>query len=322
MAQMTEMERAPGQPFTFAGVARYASARFGRLLAVAFLFALLPAVAIGRLAGHCWWPVLTEAAGNLPEAATIQRGALQLKEPRLLAANHFLSLQLSLGEAARENAPVDLALDFGRYELIITSVLGENAFPYPDTWNITLDHKVIWPLWGAWKGPILLTVAASALILLILSWFTLALFYAPIVLTVAGLARRRINFLRAWKMSVAAQWPASLLMTFALALYSTGEIALLFVVIMFFAHFIPTLFNLLIPPFFLPRTQLVDAAAAEDEEEAPEPVATRRVERLKPARNRPEKSKPAGKANRANPFANSAGPKTRGRNPFQADGDE
>jgi hypothetical protein len=252
---VAEPLKAAGQPFTFSGVARYATARVGRLLTVALLFGSVFTVAIGGLAGHCWWPVITEAVEALPENGAIARGALQLpeKDARLLAANQFLSLQIALGNAIEEAAPVDIAIELGKYELTIRSVLGESPLPYPDGWNIPLGRNVVWPLWGAWKGPMLAAFCAGSLLLLILSWFVLALLYAPIVLALAGLARRELTFGPAWKMGVAAQWPASLLMVFAVALYSTGEIGLLFVIIMFFAHFIPTILNVLIAPFFLPK---------------------------------------------------------------------
>ena len=42
-------------------------------------------------------------------------------------------------------------------------------------------------------------------------------------------------------------------LTFALALYSTGEIGLLFVLIMLVAHFIPSILNVLIAPIFLAK---------------------------------------------------------------------
>src|SRR5438105_4294101 len=86
-AVVAETLKAPGQPFTFGGVARYASARFGRLLGMALLFAILPAAVICRIAAHCWWPVITEAIEALPESARIEGGTLRVQETeaRLLA---------------------------------------------------------------------------------------------------------------------------------------------------------------------------------------------------------------------------------------------
>src|SRR5262245_47959273 len=128
------MLKPPGQPFTFSGVARYADARFGRLLMMGLIFALLPAAIIGRLAAHCWWPVISDAVEKLPDTARIERGALQVqeKDSRLLAMNQFLCLQLARDEFPQQNAPVDLALLFGKYEVMVSSLLGDSVLPYPE----------------------------------------------------------------------------------------------------------------------------------------------------------------------------------------------
>ena len=81
----------------------------------------------------------------------------------------------------------------------------------------------------------------------------------------------------------------SLLMTFALALYSTGEIGLLFVIIMFGAHFIPSILNVLIAPFCLPKATLPE-----------KPV---KASREKSARARHNPFTPAKPKKGKNPFA-------------------
>ena len=112
---MGETEKLAGQPFTFSGVARYAGARFGRVLGMALAFALLPAAIVGGIAGHGWWPVVTEAISALPETGRIEGGELQVKdrEARLLAANQFLSVQFSPGDVPAENSPVEFIFFFG-----------------------------------------------------------------------------------------------------------------------------------------------------------------------------------------------------------------
>src|SRR5688572_23478195 len=60
-ARVAETLRTPGQPFTFSGVACYASARFGRLLGVALCFAVISAAVACVFAARAWWPVITEA---------------------------------------------------------------------------------------------------------------------------------------------------------------------------------------------------------------------------------------------------------------------
>jgi len=270
--------KSPGQPFKFGGVARYASARFGGFLAMAALFAFVSAAVMGRFVAHCWWPVITEAVGALPNTGKFQSGFLQVpeNEMRLLAANQFLSLQLAPSGFSQEVLPADAAVQFGKYELMVTSIFGDTVVSYPDGWNVALDRAVLWPIWGAWKVPLLAAFMAGVMVLLVLAWFVLGVIYAPLVLLVGWLARREVTFGGAWKLGVAAQWPASLLMAFALALYSTGDIALLFVIIMFAVHFLPSLLNVLVAPFFLPKPSL---------EEKENPFATEK--RQKRARRNP-----------------------------------
>jgi hypothetical protein len=281
-----EIEQSSGQPFTFSGVARYASVRFPRLLGVALLFALLPAAIIAWMAARCWAPVITDAINQLPEAARIEGGTLQVneRESRLLGANQFLAIQLSLGDSTAEAAPVDVVLELGRYEMISSSLFGQLAVPYPESWTISLDRGAWVPFWGAWKPALIGAFAVATVLKLVASWLVMALLYAPIVLFIGSLARRELTFPGAWRLSVAAQWPASLLMCFALALYATGEIGLLFVIIMFFAHFLPTFLNILIAPIFLPRANVA----------------------LK----------------KANPFSNKKGRAKTGKNPFRKGADD
>jgi hypothetical protein len=280
---VAETFKAPGQPFTFGGVARYASAGIGRVLLTALIFAVSGAAVLSRVAGHCWWPVITEAVESLPEKARIQEGALQVeeKDAGLLAANQFLSLQLTASEKWQESAPVDFAVQLGKDQLMFSSLFGDTALPYAGNVVVILNRATVWPIWGAWKAPLLAGVFIAGVVSLILGWFALAVVYAPVVLFIGGIAKRELCFVRAWKLAVAAQWPASLLMTFALALYSTGEIGLLFVLTMLVAHFIPSILNLLIAPFFLPKA----------------------------AREKGGKEK-------ENPFATEKGKKTSKRNPF------
>jgi hypothetical protein len=252
---------APGQPFTFPGVARYASARFGRLLVFALVFALPAGIALVFLAARGWWPVLTEAIESLPPAGQIENGTLRVEDldARLLGANQFLSIQYSLRDMPSDAAPVDLAVAFGRYEILMSSIWGDLALIYPTAWSIPFNRSALAPFWGAWKAPLLVAFGLTAIAGLVLAWFALALLYAPIVLFLGGLSGRELNFSKAWKISVAAQWPASLLMTFAIALYATGEIGLLFILIMFAAHFLPTLLHILIAPFLAPKAALPEA---------------------------------------------------------------
>ena len=233
------------------------------------------------LGARGWAPVLDQTIPSLPDAAGIQNGSLFWPERsgRLLGANQFLSLEVLLNDTRRETSSADVSVEAHPGHVIFRSVLGAIKVRYPALVNVRLDRAAIAPAWGAWRAPILVSLIPATALALMLVWSLLALPYAVFVLALGQLVRRDLTFRSSWKLSVAAQLPGSLLMTFAIALYASGEVSVLFIVVMLVAHFIPTLLYLLISPFLTPK----QAA----------PV-------------------PAGK----NPFGGKSDAKSRARNPF------
>jgi hypothetical protein len=243
-----------GQPFTFGGVARFAHAPIGRLLLQALLFGLLTGLATTWLATVGWAPVLDEAVAALPERAAIQNRTLAWSERsgRLLGANQYLSLEVVLQNAPRDSASADVSVEGHVTHLVIRSVLGAAIVPYPPV-NLTLDRATTVPAWGAWRAPFLFGLIPGTALVLILSWTILAIPYSLVARVIGGIFRRDLTSVRAWKLCVAAQLPASLLMTFAIALYASGHVSVLFIPVMLVAHFIPTLLFLLVSPCLVPK---------------------------------------------------------------------
>jgi hypothetical protein len=244
------------QPFTFGGVARFASARIGRVFLVGLFFATLGGAAIGRIAAKCWSPVITEAVVALPPGGGISGGELHSKEAKLLGANTFLAI--SMGDTPPGNA--DLSVQFRRTEMELTSLYGDISIPYPAAWSAPLNSAALVPFWGAWQAPCVFYAICAGTAILMLNWCLLALPYAIVPLFLGVLARREVSFWRVWKLSMAAQWPGSLIMSLSLAIYSTGEMSLLFLAVMFAAHFVPTLIYLLGSPFCLPKLLKAEGA--------------------------------------------------------------
>ena len=251
------------QPFTFGGVARFAEASFVRLISVALLFGLISGLVVSWLTSTRWAPVADEAISQLPSTGSIDNGVLHWPEKagRLLAANPFISFEVAITEFPTESAPVDFAFEFRTNQVVTRSLLGTQSIPYPRRWDLELNRTALSPAWGAWKAPLLFGLIPATALALLLTWGTLAIVYALLPRGIGALFRRDFNMARAWKLSVAAQLPGSLLLAFALALYSTGHISLLFVLIMVPAHFVPTLFYLLISPLFVPKAETDTAEA-------------------------------------------------------------
>lgn len=254
---MSDEQKIARQPFTFGGVARFARAKLGRLLLLAFAFGIISGVVVSWLAARAIAPVVDEAIANLPETGAIESGSLHWPERsgRLLAANAFVSVDVGLDQLPIEGAPVDFALQLRTNELLIKSLLGTGTWAYPARLELELNRTALLPAWGAWRGPILAGLIPGTAIGLMVTWAALAMLYAFVPLFIAKSFGRDLGFLGAWKLAVAAQFPGSLLMAFALALYSTGQISLVFVVAMLLAHFVPTLAYLLISPFLVPKSE-------------------------------------------------------------------
>lgn len=246
------------QPFTFGGVARFSEALFSRLATVALTFGSVSGIVVSWLAASCVAPVIDEAVTKLPPTGFIEHGALRWPEPtgRLLAANAFVSFSVVIDESESDAAPVDFAFEFRTYELVVRSLLGAHSITYPARSEVELNRTAFFPAWGAWRAPIILGLIPATALALFLCWSVLALFYAAIPLLIARALRRALSMAGAWKLSVAAQLPGSLIMAFALALYSTGKVAVILVWIMLPAHLIPTLVYSLVSPFFLPKVEI------------------------------------------------------------------
>jgi hypothetical protein len=245
----------PGQPFTVGGVAGFAHARIGRLLLASMIFGVLTGLAVMFLGARGWAPALDEVVAALPETGAIQNGSLRWPERsgRLLGANRFLSLEVVLNDAPRESASADLSIEVHPTYFLFRSVLGAMTLPYPAMFNLALDRPTAVPAWGAWRMPALVALVPMTAVLLIVTWSALAIPYTLFALPIGALFRRDLSFRSAWKLCVAAQLPGSLLMTFALALYASGQVSVLFVIIMLVAHFIPTVLYILCAPLLAPK---------------------------------------------------------------------
>jgi hypothetical protein len=249
-------------------VARFAHASIWRVLGVAGVFGLLAGIVVSWLASTRWAPVLDEAIAALPETGLIEGGIFHWPERtgRLLAANQFTAFEVVLQEFRSESTPVDLAFEFRTNRLVVRTLFGSSALPYPKTRRIELNRTALSPMWGAWKAPILFGLIPVTAIVMLMTWSILAVPYCLVPLVIGGIFRRDLAFQGAWKLGVAAQLFGGLIMAFALALYAMGQISVLFVAALFVAHFLPTIFYLLISPFFVPKREKIGANPFETDE--------------------------------------------------------
>jgi hypothetical protein len=235
-------------------VARFAHARAGRFLAVALIFGIVSGVAVALCFARCLSPVLSQAVAALPDEAAIRNGELRWpanREP-LLGANSFISLSAA-PELQPAGTSVDFAVLLASRELVVQSLLGAARVPYPRNWTIELSRRTVMPLWGAWSKPATVFLVLGGAAAIMGSWVILALPYALVVSGLGAILGKDLHFAGAWKMSVAAQWPGALLMSFMLGLYALSQISLVLLAGAFVAHFAVTVLYLFFAPIFLPQ---------------------------------------------------------------------
>lgn len=243
------------QPLTPRGVAAFAFATLTRLVIVQIIVAALVAAAVIWFLRVAWFPVLDEATRALPEVAVIRRAELEYpgETPRRLAENPRLAVVVDLQGTRRSATASDLEIVFEKQAVAFCGALGCRAEPYPPGYIITLDRAVLEPGWGAWQWPVLLVLSLAVAVFLLLSWWTLALFYLPFVKVLIFFADRQATWRGAWRLCAAGLIPGALLVAVALVLYGFGAVDLFGFVLLYVLHIVAGLVFVFTSPFFLPK---------------------------------------------------------------------
>jgi hypothetical protein len=242
------------EPLTPRGVAAFAHARFGCLLLVQIIIALLAATSATWFLDDSIFPVIKTAIENLPAAGEIRSAQLDWRgdSPKLLAEGRFLSLDVDLEHRGKINSTADLQIEFGRKTVWASTLLGYAEIPYPSGEIFSFNRTELEPLWGAWRAEILFVAAVAAAIGLILSWWLLATIYLLPVWALGLFVNRDLNFRRSWKLCGAALMPGALLMAAGILLYDFGAVDLVQFGFIFGAHFILGWIYLFVSLLFVP----------------------------------------------------------------------
>jgi len=217
------------QPLTPRGVAAFSRARWGRLLLVQFIAALLAAAAAAWFLREAWFPVIKEAIVHLPQGGEIRRGELTWSgdSPVRLAEDRWLALTVDSKHEGTAHSPAHFEIEFGRNDARIYSLFGFLQVRYSNRWNLAFNRSELEPWWGAWARPLLAMAAALVIGGLMFSWTVLAtLYFLPAWL--AGLYTNRDLSLRgSWRLAGAALMPGALLLTAAIVLYGLAVLDLI-----------------------------------------------------------------------------------------------
>jgi hypothetical protein len=242
------------QPLTPRGVAAFAGASLGRLLAVEFLFALLAAATVIWFLRTAWFPVITQAIGQLPSAGEIRAGRLDWhgESPVSLAENRFLAFTVDLKHEGKARSPAHIQVEFGEADYQVFSLLGFVRGEYRREWAAPFNREDLVPWWGAWRPALLGIAAGAVLAILMLVWGVLATIYALPVWLLGLFANRELSLGGSWRVAGAALMPGALVMVVGIFLYGCGALGLIELAVAMALHYVIGWIYLIVSPLRLP----------------------------------------------------------------------
>ncbi|MBI3874551.1 MAG: hypothetical protein HY300_00975 [Verrucomicrobia bacterium] len=284
------------QPLTFNGTAAFAGAKLSRVLLVQLVFAVVVAACFMAFLAIAWVPVIRAAVHELPEdGAMIREEKLHWpdKEARVLSENSRLAFVVDPADEDGLGRVADLQIELCPDRVKLRSELGFMDVPYPAGCVIALNRATLDPWWGA-REPWLVAIAGGAMAAkLFLSWWLLALLYAPVVKLLAFFATRDVTWRGAWRVACAALLPGALLMAGGILLYGLEVISLPWLVFLVVAPAVVGWVYLIGAPFRLAKKPAAPATPAKHVNPFMTPAAK-------------DSSGPAAPAKNANPFATPA----------------
>mgnify|MGYP001172925011 CR=1 FL=1 len=243
------------QPLTFGGVAAFAAAPAGRLLAVAALVALLVSAAVWRLAVTVWSPTISMAIARLPAEGAIDNGHLvwPAGQAMSLADGSFVSISVTPPGTSPPKHTADLQFNFRSTSLHASSLLGYIEIPYPPGYVLALNRTELDPLWGAWRPHALATVAGTTFVILLALWAIIATLLTIPLRAYALLLGRQPGLGGCWKLAFAALLPGALIMCAALFGYGLRRLSLGELMLIHGLHLLVNTAYLLISPLRIPE---------------------------------------------------------------------
>ena len=246
--------RVAWEPITPRGVAAFAHARFGRLLLVQFIIALIVGSGVAWLLHDSFFPVITSAIEQLPAQSEIRQGKLEWTgdAPQKLADGDFLAIAVDLDHSGEFRSLAHFQFEFGRTNLLARSLLGYSSISYPEGWVIEFSRPELLPRWGAWRPVFLAAAISGTVIYLMLSWCLLAtLYFAPVWL-LGFFANRDLTLKGSWKFCGAALMPGAFAMLVAIFFYGIGTLDLVHMGFALAVHIVIGWIYLGVSTFYVP----------------------------------------------------------------------
>jgi hypothetical protein len=226
-------------PLTFRGVAAFAQARLGRVLAAELAVAAVFSLAVVWFMHRAYCPIVYQALEKMPETARLARGRLQGVPAPLISESKFLALAVTPEPDREIGQGADLQIQLRQTDFCVGSVFRPDwgwEFDYGSETALDLSQSRLGPWWGAWQPVLLTSVGVALLPLLLAAWWVLAILYMPAALALAWMMDRSLSWQGAWRLSAAALLPGALLLSAAVFSYAWQAIDLLGLACFFAAH--------------------------------------------------------------------------------------
>jgi len=217
------------QPLTFGGVAAFAGARLGRLLATELVAAIMVAASVVWFLQRAYCPVILRAIQQMPETARVAHGTLQGVPDTLIAESKFLAIAATPQPGREIGQDADLQIQLRQNDLCTGSIFWPDwglEFSYGRGTAISLARSNLEPWCGAWKPVLLIGTGAVAVLFLLLFWAVLAAIYMAPAKFIAWFADRYLPWGGAWRLASAALLPGALVVMGAVILYGWSVIDL------------------------------------------------------------------------------------------------
>jgi hypothetical protein len=232
MSAVAEGDAGPSaawQPLTFGGVAAFAGARLGRLLATELVAAIMVAASLVWFLHRAYCPVILHAIQEMPETARVADGALQGVPGPLIAESRFLAIAATPEPGRDIGQDADLQIQLRQNDLCAGSVFWPDwglEFSYGRGTAMNLARSNLEPWWSAWQPVLLAGTGVAAVLLLLLVWAALAAIYMAPAKFMAWFADRYLPWGGAWRLASAALLPGALVVMGAMILYGWSVIDL------------------------------------------------------------------------------------------------
>ncbi len=227
------------QPFTFSGVAAFASNGPGRLLLVELLTALVISGSIVIFLQRAYAPVILQAIGQMPETAKIARGRLTGVTNTVIAETKLLAIAITPEPAGVIGQSADVQIQFRPANFRVGTVFRPDwgwEFDYGADANLDLSRSYLEPWWGAWRPVWLAAIGVLVIACLFLIWAMVAVIYTLPAKIIAWFADRQLTWGGAWRLGSAAMLSGALLVAFSIFLYGAQWIDLVGLAFFYVTH--------------------------------------------------------------------------------------